>query len=227
MYMSRIRLRPEVKNYPGFWKKAGDEYQLHNFIWDVFSDSPERKRDYLYRREDVQGLPSFLAVSAREPRLSSGLWDVTPKEYDPVIREGQRLYFSLRANAVRTKRDKDGRQHRHDVVMEAKSRLKAEGIPKDEWPIEADIVQRAGYVWLAMRGESNGFSVKSGEIRADGYCQHRFLKPKGRNHVKYSTLDFTGVLTVTDPEAFRNALYVGLGAAKGFGCGLLMVRPVL
>jgi CRISPR system Cascade subunit CasE len=31
---------------------------------------------------------------------------------------------------------------------------------------------------------------------------------------------------VTDPAAFAALLVQGLGPAKGFGCGLMLVRPV-
>jgi len=41
-----------------------------------------------------------------------------------------------------------------------------------------------------------------------------------------STVDFQGILTVTDPELFRKALYEGLGKSKAFGCGLMLVRRV-
>jgi len=145
-----------------------------------------------------------------------------------VIKKDQRLSFMLRANPIRSKRDEkpdpDGKrkQHRHDVVMEAKTLLKQR---QADHPPEAEIVQQAGFVWLAMKGEANGFSLREGEVRADGYIQHRFTKPKGKHSVTLSTIEFTGLLTVTDPELFVPALFHGLGPAKGFGCGLMMVRP--
>lgn len=106
--------------------------------------------------------------------------------------------------------------------MEAKTLLKQR---QAEHPMESEIVQQAGFVWLAMKGEANGFSIREGEVRADGYSQHRFTKPKGKHSVTISTIEFTGLLTVTDPESFIQTLFQGLGPAKGFGCGLMMVRP--
>ncbi|MBE0437199.1 MAG: type I-E CRISPR-associated protein Cas6/Cse3/CasE, partial [Methylomicrobium sp.] len=61
-------------------------------------------------------------------------------------------------------------------------------------------------------------------IRVDGYRQHRFLKRKGNKQVSLSTLEFNGLLTVTDPNLFIKTLYTGIGPAKGFGCGLMLVR---
>ena len=42
----------------------------------------------------------------------------------------------------------------------------------------------------------------------------------------FSTLDFSGLLTVADPEKFLSTLYGGIGPAKGFGCGLLLIKRV-
>ena len=58
-------------------------------------------------------------------------------------------------------------------------------------------------------------------IAIDGYTQHR---EKG-GELRYSTLDFSGTLTVTAPDAFKVALRQGVGRAKAFGCGLLLIRP--
>ncbi|MEA2080768.1 MAG: type I-E CRISPR-associated protein Cas6/Cse3/CasE [Pseudomonadota bacterium] len=47
----------------------------------------------------------------------------------------------------------------------------------------------------------------------------------GGKEINFSTLDYSGLLTVTDPELFKAALFQGIGPAKAFGCGLLLVRP--
>jgi CRISPR system Cascade subunit CasE len=147
---------------------------------------------------------------------------VETKPYSPVVRKDQRLAFMLRANPIRTKRDEKDKQHRHDVVMEAKTLLKQR---QAELPRESELVQQAGFMWLALRGEANGFAVRDGEVRADGYAQLRFTKPKGMHSVSLSTIEFNGLLTVTDPDLLVKTLYRGLGPAKAFGCGLMMVRP--
>lgn len=43
---------------------------------------------------------------------------------------------------------------------------------------------------------------------------------------RFSTVDFSGERTVTDPGLFGTALPTGIGHAKAFGCGLLLVRPL-
>ena len=52
----------------------------------------------------------------------------------------------------------------------------------------------------------------------------RFRDPTGK--LQFTTVDFGGQLTVTDGRAFATALVGGIGHAKAFGCGLLLVRPV-
>ncbi|HJH28596.1 MAG TPA: type I-E CRISPR-associated protein Cas6/Cse3/CasE [Methanosarcinaceae archaeon] len=224
MYMSRIRLQSGASENKDFWKSLGNTYQTHHLLWSLFSDGPERSRDFLYRQEKSENLPTFYCVSDRIPENTGGVWQVESKNYEPALHADQRLSFSLCANPIRTKRDENKKQHRHDVVMNAKNQLKQEGIPREEWPLEAEIVQKQGFEWLARKGEQYGFMVGANEIRVDGYRQERFYKAKGKHQVNISTIDFTGLLTVTDPERFKEALYGGIGPAKGFGCGLIMVR---
>ena len=224
MYLSRIRLRPDAAEKREFWQMMGSEYQAHHMVWDLFTDGPDRERDFLYRVEDIGGLPTIYAVGQREPVNRGGMWTIETKSYDPILSRGQRLAFVLRANPVRTKCDEKGKHHRHDVVMEAKTLLKQQGRPREEWPPEPEIVGQAGFAWLATRGEANGFTVAEGNVRADGYTQRRFRKRKGRHDISLSTIDYTGILTVADPEKFKATLYTGIGPAKGFGCGMMMVR---
>ena len=42
----------------------------------------------------------------------------------------------------------------------------------------------------------------------------------------FNLLDFEGVLTVVEPGLFIDALNIGIGSAKAFGCGLMMVKRI-
>jgi CRISPR system Cascade subunit CasE len=224
VFLSRIRLVPRATGDSRFWQRVQDAYHAHSLIWDLFSDGPERERDFLFRQEEHRGLPGFLTVSSRAPSSRNGTWIVETKPYAPVLREGQQLGFVLRANPVRTVQDPERRHHRHDVVMDAKRRLRTE--PTAPLPSLPEIVQEAGAAWLAGRALQHGFTFSPGEVSADGYTQLRLVKEGSKAPIRLSTIDFSGRLTVTDPERFRAALTTGIGPAKGFGCGLLLVRPV-
>jgi len=53
-----------------------------------------------------------------------------------------------------------------------------------------------------------------------------FIKGKGKRQINISTLDFISLLTVIDPELFLGTLYNGIGPAKGFGCGMMMIKRI-
>jgi CRISPR system Cascade subunit CasE len=201
-----------------------DDYRLHKLVWKLFQDGGERKRDFLYRVSTEAGALILWTVSEREPRHEGRDWLVSSKSYAPNLRQGDRLHFLLRANATRAVQDRDGGHDRHDVVMDHKARLRRQGVPKEQWPPMARICQQAGLEWLAARHERGGFRVSPDEVRVDEYRQREFSK--SGQAVKISTLDFQGVLTVWDPDRFKEVLFRGMGPAKGFGCGLVLVRRV-
>lgn len=82
--------------------------------------------------------------------------------------------------------------------------------------------------------KKNGFQIDHEPLNISAYQQHRFSKTKDAgdgntqkgNMISYSSVDFQGVITVDRPEPFYNILFSGLGRAKGFGCGMFMVRRI-
>lgn len=158
MYFSRLRLTRQGLSL----LLSGSEYGLHRALWTLFADRPDRERDFLYRRMNDGTQPEFLCLSARPP-VGDGRWNVETKPFAPRFLTGQRLEFSLRANPVRT-HWVDGKQKRRDVVMDAKTRLKAQDLPRDQWPTSAAIIQEAGAAWIEERAERWGVSFESGSI---------------------------------------------------------------
>jgi CRISPR system Cascade subunit CasE len=223
--MSRAMLLPTAVSNKALWNNMGNSYNIHRLIWPLFSRGLDDERSFLYRQESDGKLPTFYIVSEREPEDESTLWDIDVKKYAPILKAGQNLSFSLRANPIVSKRDEKGKQHRHDLVMDEKLRMKKEN-NGNKYPDISEIVQAKGVEWLQKKAEKNGFSIDTNKVRADSYRNHKFYKPNGKHHVSFNTIDFTGILTVTDPELFKQALFNGIGPAKGFGCGLLLVRPV-
>ncbi|NLX49006.1 MAG: type I-E CRISPR-associated protein Cas6/Cse3/CasE [Methanospirillum sp.] len=226
MFFSRIRLHSRAASDPGFFARVADAYEAHSLVWDLFSDGPDRERDFLYRQESHEGLPAFYTLSERRPADRNGTWIVESKEFAPRLKAGQRLGFMLRANPIRSSWDLTTKKHhRHDVVMAAKRRLKEAEPDRTRWPTEPELVREAGLAWLAQRAERCGFTFGPGEVGADGYRQLVFRKTQVARPIQISTIDYTGILTVTEPGVFIGALQAGIGPAKGFGCGLLLVRP--
>lgn len=85
-------------------------------------------------------------------------------------------------------------------------------------------------VWLANKGKNNGFELvrdeKRGRLKfqAESYRWHNL--PKKGKTAGFSSIDFDGVLKVTEPELFRKTLFNGIGPSKSFGCGLMLVRRI-
>jgi CRISPR system Cascade subunit CasE len=221
------------------WAKS--PYGDHQWLWRFLAAEPGTARDFLFRRRDGENnIPGFYVVSVRKPQSFSYAWQVQSRDYDPQLQEGQRLAFELRANPVVT-HTVNGKSRRDDVVMQEKKRLLAErGLLRwADWPDEDEskpvlyeLVQAKCLDWLEQRAEQAGFRVLTRElydedavrivkaVRADGYGQHR----AERKNIRFSTVDFTGELEISNAMAFRKTLLGGMGHAKGFGCGLMLVR---
>jgi CRISPR system Cascade subunit CasE len=234
MYFSLIRLdRAHPDAVTAARVLVGDgAYADHQAVWKFFPAPAGTSRDFLFRKlesADGESAPGFYAVSSRVPEQPHEAWKIRHKPYSPIVEPGQRLRFELRANPVVTN-PKKGKQGRHDVVMQAKKSLMQEhGVP--DWasiPVAArrplyELVHEACAAWLGRAANINGFAFDKEVLHVDGYLQHR-MKIAGRD-ISLSTADFSGVLTVTDPDVFGRALLQGIGHGKAFGCGLLLVRP--
>jgi CRISPR system Cascade subunit CasE len=236
LYLTRIRLRPGASRQAAFWNMVDRGDAHHRLVWSFFPKK-EQGRDFLYRAEGQAEHLVFYTLSRRPPEDTSGLWMVdVPKPFLPRLSSGQILEFSLRANPVRRSLANPDAQvqarvarrsgkhphssdQKHDVVMLEKRRLALAG---ELIPQESELVQQQGEQWLRQKE----IGVRWGEIRADGYQQHRVWRRGGA--ATFSTIEFSGLLEVTDPARMIETLWAGpspgLGSARGFGCGLMLVR---
>ncbi len=225
LYFSRVSLKKEASLSalaPLLLGSAGVEsesrHPAHHLVWYLFADGPGRQRDFLWR-ETISGV--FLLLSSRPPRDPHGLFDIEkPKPFAPELKTGDRLIFSLRANPVVRRRDNvRGRSVKHDVVMD-QLRTYAQGKRARH---RLDLVRTSGLDWLKRQGDKAGFDFQVDDISVDGYSTHR-VKRKTGPAMAFSTIDFEGALTVTDPKQLLTVLPKGFGASKAYGCGLMLIR---
>ncbi|RVU45717.1 type I-E CRISPR-associated protein Cas6/Cse3/CasE [Lujinxingia sediminis] len=218
---------------------AGDsDYQGHQLVWSLFRDHAERERDFVYRWDTASQAPVIYVVSEREPQDREGVFELLTKDFRPSLEKGQRLAFSVRINPVVKRRDENNKRVVHDVVMNAKKAIKDAG----EWSSREftllDLARDEGIKWLTStsetdgktlksRAEKGGFEVKASSVGAENYVRRTFKKPRNGRGVTFATLDLHGELVVNDPEAFKHVLFEGIGPTKAYGCGLMMVRPVI
>ena len=60
MYFTLIKLRNDLSPSDVAGISGADGYSFHKLLWNLFSDGPDRRRDFLYRFESHQGNPFFL-----------------------------------------------------------------------------------------------------------------------------------------------------------------------
>jgi CRISPR system Cascade subunit CasE len=225
MYFSRITFNPLVDHQQLAKTLCEDGYREHQALWKLFDTDPDAKRDFLYRQVIEHGRIKYYLLSDRTPIDKTGIWCIdTPKMYNPNLSGGQKLFFMLRTNPIITVSTPDGKKQRHDVVMHEKKRIGYKQMPKKERPLLQKLVQDSCIKWLDVRAPGKGFSLEIGTVIADGYQQHQSRAKNQKQSIRYSTVDFQGVLTIADPELFRSTLFSGIGKSKAFGCGLMLVR---
>lgn len=233
MYLSRIRVDLNgLDRATLFDVLSGGAYGSHQLLWRLFPEYAGQ-RPFLFRQEmeddqlmpspSPKGLPLYYLLSDREPVAVPGLLDVQCKPFAPCLTAGERLAFRLRANPTIARRV-EGKKHsrRSDVLMHAKS-----AFPRDQRTSTecVDAMDKAAREWLELRAEGKGFAL-IGAPEVGAYRQHELQKASRRDAMKFSSVDYEGLLEVTDPGRFIEALAHGLGRAKAFGCGLMMVRPL-
>ena len=119
MYLSRITLHTGQLS-PAQLLHLVDrgEYVMHQWLWDLFLGGKERQ--FLYRREELQGAFRFFVLSQERP-AESETFTIECRPFVSELRTGQSLCFNLRANPTICKAGK-----RHDLLMEAKRQVKGQ-----------------------------------------------------------------------------------------------------
>ena len=225
LYLSRARLSRDasVKALLPLLLDDGREegrsqHPGHHLVWSLFTDGRERRRDFLWR-EMERGV--FLILSVRRPPDHHPVLEVDePKPFAPALAAGDRLRFSLRANAVVRRRDPSHlRGAKHDVVMDA-LHGRSSGERSDH---RLAAIREQGFAWLERQAEKTGFEVRMEDVGIDGYRQHRVPR-RSAPPLSFSSLDFEGILVVRDPAALLAGIARGFGASKAYGCGLMLIR---
>lgn len=212
MYLSRITLHTgQLSPSQLLHLVERGEYVMHQWLWELFPGGKERQ--FLYRREELQGAFRFFVLSQERP-ADSVIFDVLCRPFSPALVAGQTLRFTLRANPTVCKAGK-----RHDLLMEAKRQLNAQQGSQDVWSYQ----QQAAIEWLSHQGEQHGFSLR--EVNVDAYRQQQIRREKSRQMIQFSSVDYSGLLVVSDPTTFLQRMALGYGKSRAFGCGMMMIKP--
>lgn len=201
----------EIDAETAFAEGVPDSYGWHKRIWGCFPRQPDLRRDFLTRIDILEGAFRLWLLSPSRPVCPD--WcppdGFAVKEIANSFLSHRYYAFNLRANPVKclVQRNEQGERQRHGKRVPL--------IKPDEL--------RA---WLDRKGEQGGF-----RIVAD---RHLDIGPMVKSHFRKSEqaachggVEFRGVLEVTNPSKFEETYYTGIGSAKGFGFGLLLLKPVI
>jgi len=178
-------------------KNLKDSYAWHQTLWEAFPGRPDDDRDFLFRVDDQHPEFRVLLLSPHEPAAQTwAQWESKPVS-DSFLNHPH-YAFQLKANP--TKRRCEDRR-RLGIYDEAELRE-----------------------WISRKAQQYGFSLQEESLTVGAPMDEIFTKNHHRG--KHVSVEFKGCLTVKDPMAFRAGFQKGIGSAKAFGFGLLMLQPL-
>ena len=219
MYLSRLILNPRSRRVQ---KDIAVPKEMHRTVLSGFPDEMNKVMDkeaerVLFRLEQSpqSGLISLLVQSTLQPDwsrlpderyllLGSDLPSAIQqnpaiKEVSYALNQGQLLSFRLRANP--TKRLSAGKGNKGKRI----------GLYRMDEQQE----------WLVRKAEDAGFRIHSALPNSQN-----FVDGRKDDDLKFFSVQFDGVLQVTELDKFTAAIQNGIGSGKAFGFGLLSVAPV-
>ena len=204
--------------------KAGlrDSYDWHQKIWRAFPGRDGGTRDFLTRLDPLDERLRLLVLSQTRPTRPD--WCPVPawqsKEIPPSFLDGTAYRFSLVANPTRKTRPRDA----EGKPMEKSQRVFITH-REDRAGTEDGAVRPGLLSWFARKAEAHGFRVPDpAQLRTVPRPRQYFIK-QGKAGL-HGGVEFQGDLWVTEPEKFREAFVNGIGSAKAFGFGMLVLAPL-
>lgn len=228
MYFSRLILNPRSRQVQS---ELANPYELHRTLLRAFpANSVYSERSdgvssgVLYRIDLLPPYNEFvlLVQSQMAPdwsflvsddtngylRLSDPFDEENPtvKARQLTFQPGQMLQFRLRANPTKRLSAARGDKGKRVGIYESQEQL----------------------AWLQRKVEKGGGrlltaqSSRDEKIKLEGAVSHG----EERHKLELFSVQFDGILQVTDPAAFLTAIQAGIGSGKAFGFGLLSVAPV-
>jgi CRISPR system Cascade subunit CasE len=199
-YVSQIR----VDKAEAARLRLRDSYAWHGKLWQAFPGRDGAPRTFLFRVDDRHDYFRVLLLSPGAPLHQAwGTWEI--KAIGESFLAHERYRFQLRANPT-VKR----------VVRGDEGNVKKNG--RRTGIYDADGLR----AWMERKAKQSGFELL--QCGAGPAIPSFFVKDGRRG--KQIAVDFEGALRVTDSAVFKGAFQAGIGPAKAFGFGLLMLQPI-
>jgi CRISPR system Cascade subunit CasE len=187
-----------------------DTYDWHQRVWQAFGGRDGQPRDFLIRVDLKEDAYRVVVLSHAAPAKPD--WCPTDafgtKQIPEEFFAHGRYRFSLLDNPTKKLR----------VDLPDGTRKKnGRRVPLSD---RAELV-----AWMQRKAESGGFRVDADRLRTIPRGREYFHKDRV-SHGTHAAVDFQGELTVVDQTRFRAAVATGIGSAKAFGFGLLVIAPL-
>lgn len=200
MYLSRVQLD---LNHSSVRRDIVNLYELHRTLCRVYAAPDEAVPRFLWRMLNRRNV-ELLLQSTTEPnweRLPQGyICHEETKKLNLGLKDGQVLRFSMKVNPTITTK-----VNPEDPKKKRLALYKTEDL----------------YAWLHRQAERCGFQVLGANIQASERVQYR--KKATKQNIVLGVTQFEGHLKVIDTERFYLALEQGIGHAKAFGLGMIMI----
>jgi len=185
-----------------------DDYSIHKIVYSCFDRNDGNR--ILYVDKGFQRTYRILWILSRtKPQVSLGKFET--REVSPEFLNHTRFAFEILLNPV--KRSKECRK-----LMPIFASSQKEETEKGK----NDLLD-----WFFKKAEENGFQPDKNNLKWHVKFTQKFPQKNNSNRlVVHNKILFSGTLTVTDSELFRNAFENGIGRAKAFGFGLLQLVPI-
>ncbi len=189
-----------------------DAYSWHQLAWSAFPGQDGKERTFLTRLDFRDCSFQLLILSSMEPSrpgcCDAGAWSVTPI---PESFTSHSLYrFDLVANPTRK------------VV-----KLDGNGNPTKNGKRLALLKIEEQKSWLERKASDAGFRViAEPPVEIDRALANAFVIRGRRVQGTHMGVRYRGVLEVENRERFRQAFRQGIGSAKAFGFGMLVLQPL-
>lgn len=209
--------------------KIRDSYGWHQKLWECFPDIPEEKRSFLTRIDVLDGSVRAWLLSERKPArpvwCSDNLFSL--REVAPSFLSHRYYAFDLRANPTKAivQRNSDG-SPKFKLNFDDSYKFREDGKPKRVSGKRIPIVQKEELrSWIDKKGSEAGFRIiEDSHFEIGPPIEYHFEKRDITGY--HSGVQFRGILEVTDSVEFAQAYAKGIGSAKAFGFGLLLLAPV-
>jgi CRISPR system Cascade subunit CasE len=230
-YLARLEVDAEIARAEKIW----DSYAWHKRLWeDCFPDEPDANRDFLTRIDQLEGAFRIWVLAKRKPVRPQ--WCPTDgfalKEISTSFLSHRYYAFDLRANPVKTivQRGPNG----ETLFRSNGKRKNGKRVPLvkpeelREWIVHKGQVRYRDKDGLDVPGGFRIVEEKPLEISpmVESHFRKKDKKTGEEQKAYHGGVQFRGTLEVTDTKAFIETYQAGIGSAKGFGFGLLLLASI-